>query len=304
MAALQFQSSGDLIADRRFEWARESLAQGDTAAAVDLLTQALELVPGYAAGWFLLGEAREKSGDRAGAIEAFRHARAADPSDAHGAAMHLIRLGALPQSAMPETYVRALFDGYAARFDTALTEKLDYVAPEILLRAVRAHHPEKFASLLDLGCGTGLGGAAFRPFADRLVGMDLSTGMLAQARAKGIYARLEEGDVVAFLTREAQAKVPYDLVLAADVFAYLDDLSPVTRAASAVLESGGLYAFTVETHDGEGVILRETLRYAHGVAHVRSALSGLDILTLEPAVTRREKGAPVPGLVCVARKTT
>ena len=96
--------------------------KGDLAAAADLLMQALELAPGYASAWFVLGELREKLGDRAGAIAAFAQARAADPQDRHGAAVHLVRLGAEPAAAMPEGYVRALFDGYAPGFDQALTE--------------------------------------------------------------------------------------------------------------------------------------------------------------------------------------
>lgn len=73
-----FLSSGDIIADRRFEWARDREAKGDLAAAADLLVQALELAPGYAAAWFVLGELREKLGDRAGAITAFEQAKAMD----------------------------------------------------------------------------------------------------------------------------------------------------------------------------------------------------------------------------------
>jgi predicted TPR repeat methyltransferase len=44
------------------------------------------------------------------------------------------------------------------------------------------------------------------------------------------------------------------------------------------------------------------LRYAHGAAHVRSAIAdaGLNLLALNPAVTRKEKGAPVPSVVVVA----
>jgi predicted TPR repeat methyltransferase len=88
---------------------------------------------------------------------------------------------------MPESYVRTLFDGYAGGFDRALTEGLSYRAPELLLRAVEASGVRmKFGSVLDLGCGTGLAGAAFRPYCDWLVGVDLSPAMLAQARAKGL----------------------------------------------------------------------------------------------------------------------
>ena len=131
-------SSGNLIADRRFEWARDCEAKGDLAAAADLLVQALELAPAYAPAWFVLGELREKLGDRAGAVAAFAQARVADPQDRHGAALHLARLGAEPAAAMPESYVRTLFDGYATGFDQALTEGLSYCAPALLFGAVAA----------------------------------------------------------------------------------------------------------------------------------------------------------------------
>ncbi len=297
--------SGNLIADRRFEWARDLEAKGDLAGAADLLTQALELAPGYASAWFALGELREKLGQRDGAIAAFREAAQADRQDRHGAMLHLIRLGVRPAGAMPEGYVRALFDGYAPAFDQALTEGLGYRAPELLLgavRAARAGERMKFGSVLDLGCGTGLAGAAFRPHCDWLVGVDLSPAMLAQARTKGLYDRLSEGEVLGFLGGEVQAKAQYHLILAADVFMYLDDLAPVLKAAARVLAPSGLIAFSVETHDGDGVMLRDTLRYAHNAAHVRAALTaaGLKILSVDFAATRTEKGVPVPGLIVVA----
>ena len=298
--------SGNLIADRRFEWARDLAAKGDLDAAADLLTQTLELAPLYASAWFALGKIREKLNDRDGAIAAFRKAADADPQDRHGAALHLIRLGAKPSAAMPEGYVRALFDGYAPCFDRVLTEGLGYRAPELLLHAVQAAHAGsriKFGSLLDLGCGTGLAGAAFRPFCDWLVGVDLSFAMLSQARPKGIYDRLAESEVLGFLSGEVAAKVRYHLILAADVFMYLDDLGPVLKAVAAVLAPSGSMAFSVETHEGDGVILRDTLRYAHGATHVRAALeaAGLALVSLDSAVTRTEKGVPVPGLIVVAR---
>lgn len=297
--------SGNLLADRRFEWARDLAAKGDLAGAADLLMQALELAPGYAAAWFALGELREKLGLSDGAIAAFEQARAADPQDRHGAALHLIRLGARTAAAMPESYVRTLFDGYAPAFDQALRQGLGYRAPELLLHAVqaaRAGERMKFGAVLDLGCGTGLAGAAFRPTCDWLVGVDLSPAMLAQARAKGLYDRLVEGDVAAFLASEAAAPTRYHLIVAADVFMYLDALTPVLSAAAQVLTPSATIAFSVETYEGDDVILRDTLRYAHGAAHVRAALdaTGLKLVSLETAATRTEKNVPVPGLIVVA----
>jgi predicted TPR repeat methyltransferase len=294
-------SSGNLLADRRYEWARDARDKGDLAAAADLLRQALELSPSYASAWFALGEVSDRLGDREAAVAAFSRARESDPLDRHGAALHLIRLGAQPASAMPEAYVRTLFDGYATSFDRALTQGLNYRAPELLRRAVEgAGKQKKFGTALDLGCGTGLGGDAFRSVTDWLVGVDLSPAMLAQARAKGLYDRLIENDILTFLNAEASIKARYHLVLAADVFVYFDDLAPVLKAAAQVLD--GLIAISVETHDGDGVLLRDTLRYAHDAAHVRGALTaaGLKLVSLDPTSTRTEKGIAVPGLIVVA----
>lgn len=298
-------SSGNLIADRRFEWARDREAKGDLDGAADLLMQALEVAPGYASAWFVLGELREKLGDRAGAIAAFERAKAADPSDHHGATVHLMRLGARATAAMPEGYVRALFDGYAPGFDKALTEGLGYRAPELLFGAVQAAHAGarmKFGSVLDLGCGTGLAALPFRPFSDWMVGVDLSAAMLAQARGKGLYDRVIEAEVQRYLTEEAEIGARYHLVLAADVFMYFDNLEPVLKSAAQVLAPVGQLAFSVETHDGDGILLRETLRYAHGEAHVQRAVAaaGLKPVRLASASTRMEKGVPVPGLIVLA----
>ena len=51
-----------------------------------------------------------------------------------------------------------------------------------------------------------------------------------------------------------------------------------------------------------GVILRETLRYAHSEAHVQAALAaaGLNPISVDFGSTRTEKGVPVPGLIVVA----
>jgi predicted TPR repeat methyltransferase len=72
-----------------------------------------------------------------------------------------------------------------------------------------------------------------------------------------------------------------------------------------VLTAGGLVAFTVETHDGEGVILGQGLRYAHAASYVRSRIkaAGLALSLLEDLSARNEDNAPVPGLVVVAEKT-
>lgn len=157
-----FISSGNQIADRRFEFGKELEKRGDLAGAADLYAQAVEIAPGFASAWFALGEVKARRGETDAAV----------------------------------------------------------------------------------------------------------------------------------------------VVVAADSLPYWPDLVPLAREIARVLERRGLFAFTVETHEGPEVLLRETLRYAHGQGHVRGALAegGLDCIGLRAAWSRREKGIPVPGLVVVAAK--
>jgi predicted TPR repeat methyltransferase len=307
-----FVSSGDLIADRRYKWAIDQAARGDFVAAADILAQTVEIAPAFATAWFALGAIRDRLGDRTGAIAAFEKTRNADPDDYHGARLQLARLGSGETTpAMSEAYVRRLFDQYAGRFDTALTVRLAYRGPAVLRQAVEqaAHavvRPLRFARMLDLGCGTGLAGAAFAPLADRLVGVDLSPAMVAQAESKQLYDRLVTGDLTAFLKGEWDSRETYDLVVAADVFVYVSDLMPVLAAAARILAPGGLFAFTVETHAGEGVTLLQTLRYAHGEPYIRRTLgdAGLAATSIARAAVRSEKGVPVDSLVVIAVAST
>jgi predicted TPR repeat methyltransferase len=307
MPARLFLSSGDLIADRRFEFARDLQLKGDLAAAADLLEQAVELAPNFASAWFTLGEVRNKLGQTDLAIAAFRRAHAADPDDRHGASVWLMRLGAEALSAMPRGYVQTMFDQYAPRFEAALLGDLDYRAPELLFKAVlatrhAAKKPAFFKRAIDLGCGTGLGAAAFAKEVDHFTGIDLSPKMLDQARLTGLYAELEVADMVDGLRARADASA--NLVLAADALCYAAELAPVLAEARRVLTPGGLFAFTLETHGGDGVAIGAGLRYAHAKAHVRDRVvaSGLALSHLEEASPRTEDNEPVRGLVVVATR--
>ncbi|MGA8614546.1 MAG: methyltransferase domain-containing protein [Xanthobacteraceae bacterium] len=307
-----FVTSDDLIADRRYKWALDQAARGDFAGAAEILEQTVELAPRFATAWFALGAIRDQLGDRSKAVAAFERARDADPDDYHGARLQLARIGAGDAApAMTQTYVRRLFDQYAGRYDASLTEHLDYRGPALLRTAVEsvmrgAGRPMRFGSMLDLGCGTGLGGAAFRPFVDWLVGIDLSPAMIARAATKGLYDRLIAADIAACLANEITDKAAYHLALAADVFVYVNDLAPIVASVARVLAPDAVLAFTVETHAGSGVKLLPTLRYAHGEAYLRALLrdAGLAVVHLDKTPVRTEKGVPVDSLVVIAQPST
>jgi predicted TPR repeat methyltransferase len=308
MPARLFLSSGDLMADRRFDFARDLQLKGDLVAAADLLLQATELAPGFASAWFTLGQIREQLSQREAAIAAFHKAREADPDDRHGASLRLMLLGAERLSAMPKAYVRALFDQYAPKFETALVDDLGYRGPALLFKAVlAARHavkkPAFFKRAIDLGCGTGLAATAFAKEVDHFIGVDLSPRMIEKARSTGLYAELEVADMLQGLRGRPETST--ELILAADAMVYVADLAPVLGEARRVLVSGGVLAFTVETHRGDGVILGEGLRYAHSAGYVRASINdaGLTLSQFDELSARNEDNAPVPGLVVVAAKT-
>lgn len=293
------------LADRRLDYARALLAEGDAAAAADLARQALELVPDAADIHFVIGEAEQAAGSPVAAAEAFRRCLALDPADRLGAAPRLARLDGTTPASMPPAYVGALFDQYASGFDAALAGRLSYRGPAILADAIEracrsTGRAMRFGRALDLGCGTGLAGAALRPAVEHLEGVDLSRAMLRVARGKRVYDALRSGDVTADLAAAGRASL--DMVLAADVLVYLGDLEPLVSAAAQALAPGGLFAFTVERHDGpEPFVLGAKLRYAHGRAHLlQSARNAyLRPVLVEDCSTRREAGVPVPGLIAV-----
>ena len=302
-SASLFISSGDPLLDRRFEWADGLLGRGEPQAAAELLEDTLARAPEFIAGWFLLGGAREQAGERRGAIEAYRRALALDRDDRLGAGLRLARLGERKASgAMPGAYIRTLFDQYAARFDSELRDALHYRGPALLRAAIEEVFgaDRRFVRALDLGCGTGLMGEAIREKVDELVGVDLSPAMLAAAERKRIYDRLVVGDLISFLEAEDRS---FDLIVAADAFVYLDDLAPALYRASRRLTASGAIAFSVETHAENGVILRDTLRFAHGEPHLRAAAAeaSLDVAHLAKASTRTEKNLPVEGILAVLR---
>src|SRR4030081_3536802 len=102
---------------------------------------------------------------------------------------------------MGQAYVRALFDQYAPKFETALVDDLGYRGPALLFKAVLAarhvvREPAFFKRAIDLGCGTGLAATAFVRSVDHFIGIDLSPRMIERARATRLYAELEVADML------------------------------------------------------------------------------------------------------------
>lgn len=300
-------SSGDPIADRRVCYAQMLAESGDVIAALDLLAQALELAPDFLPGLELLGRFAVAAGETSTAFETWRRMLVLDPSDRFGAELKLAAHGALEVKATPVlAYVETLFDAYACDFDAALAQRLAYKVPQIIedmLSGLGAAGTDPaFVHALDIGCGTGLMGERLRRRCSYLEGVDLSEAMVRQAESKRIYDRAERGELLAWLGAHAGE---VDLVTAADVFAYLGDLTSVFAAVARVLLPGGLFVFSVEAHDGpEPLMLRPSLRYAHSEARLCDGLAaaGFDVVTCNRADIRLDQGEPIVGFIVCARR--
>ena len=147
--------------------------------------------------------------------------------------------GAAAPPTAPPGYVEGLFDDYSAEFDAHLVGVLGYKGHTLLVENLP--EPERrFASALDLGCGTGLCGPLLAPRTDRLIGIDLAAGMLERARALGVYDRLERAEVVAWLEATAER---FDLIVSADVLVYIGDLDRLFAGARRALAPSGVFGF-------------------------------------------------------------
>lgn len=286
-------SSGDLRADKRFQMGVDYLSLEAFDAACDLFAQCLELAPDYLPCLSRYGEALALRGLDSDAKRIYAHLATLDKDDLFGGRLGLARLEGVTRE-MSAVYVAALFDDYAARFETALVKDLHYIAPRLLFEAVKGVS----GAVLDLGCGTGLMGDLLHVQASSLVGVDLSADMVALAHKKQIYSALHVAEMVDFM--RGQPSASFDMVIAADVFVYVGDLREVFQKAARLLPVGGTLAFTVQACD-EGFHLGEDWRYAHSEATLRAWLApSFHVKQCEAITPRSNKNQPVRGWLVMA----
>jgi predicted TPR repeat methyltransferase len=259
----------------------------------------LMLRPGDPNAWRHLALAYCLHGDREKAVELCREWLKRWPHDPQ--ALHTLAAcsGCDIPSRASDAYVEQVFDSFAESFEAKLM-RLEYRAPELIASALAAAGIDARGHLhvLDLGCGTGLCGSLLAPYAGRLVGVDLSKGMLEHAAAKRMYDDLVQTELTAFLL---QFDAAWDVIVAADTLVYFGELEPVVAAAARALRPGGMFVFTLEhavDFETTTFTLQPHGRYAHAADYVESLVAAFGLKSvIVRAELRKESGLPVAGLV-------
>jgi predicted TPR repeat methyltransferase len=277
-----------------------------TDEALTSYRQALLLRPFHANSYRRLGGALYAYDRIDEAAEVYRTWLSLEPDNP--VAQHLLSActgQAVPTRASDAT-VRTIFESFAETFDEVL-EKLQYRAPALVAQAAAEvmGPPAARLDILDAGCGTGLCGEHFKPFARRLVGVDLSLEMLKRAAVRKLYDDLILGELTAFVGAVPAA---WDIVISADTLVYFGDLAAVAAAVARGLRPGGHLVMTLERASGDeaplGFRINPHGRYSHTERYVREVLTTarLEPRALTPVHLRLEFKKPVDGLLVVASR--
>lgn len=271
--------------------------------ALTCYRKAVALAPDRSDAVWGLAECHASLDENDHAIRCYRRYLELEPDEPE--ALHMLAaLGDRPPPRRADDgYVAGLFDRFAEDFDDQLLRELDYQVPEHLFDALAPilGDPAAILDILDLGCGTGLSGQLLRHHARRLDGVDLSAGMLREARSRAVYDSLTEAEITHHLMA---GNVHYDVVMAGDVLGYFGALSAVFRGVTRILRDGSLFAFSVECHEGPGYRLTQSGRYVHSRRYIRrlASAAGLQELSVTTETLRFEYGEGVEGDIWVLEK--
>ena len=262
--------------------------------------RAVELSPDDGEAWCAMAELAHIVGQRDQARIGYEKYLESNPEDAEVRHILTALRDEAPPGRVPDACIQQLYRKFSAFYESNMVDTLGYEGPERMaeLLALVLGDGGDF-SVLDLGCGTGLSGLMLRPRARRLTGIDLSPEMVEKARTRGIYDRLEVGELTGWLANDKNA---YDLIVACDTLIYFGDLEPVMRAVKARLKPGGIFAFSVERGD-QAYRLTDSGRYVHTAEHIAAASrrASLECLRVNEGFLRMEYGREVTGLFAALR---
>ena len=292
---------GDRSADTLYNMAltHQECRQHDEAAS--LYKQVLEADPGHLSSLNNYAYLCHQTGKLNEAESLYTKLLQINPS--HSAAKHMVNaLKGTTTSSAPLDYVESVFDGYADHFEESLLQELHYQTPTELWKLYCSHFPQSQKSFcLDLGCGTGLAGLAFQSACSAIHGVDISEKILLVAKEKQLYSSLIKDDILNYLEN---CDTSYDLIIAADVFTYMGDLTALFKACRKRMAPRGLLIFSVEEGAGDSFSLKDTGRFGHPYAYIEKLYQSneLRLAAFEKSRLRKDRDEWIAGYLFILQK--
>lgn len=309
---------------------------GHHEEAIEVLAQAVRVDPSVAGSWLNLGNVLVDTARYADAEKAYRHALqrdpslvsaigglgialtaigqrdeaigfltdylAREPSDPLGASLRLAALGAIAPPARPSAaHMRETYARRAAEWDEKIGQAEHYPGLTLIRGATeKALAGRTGLTILDAGCGTGMCGPFLRPYATRLIGVDLSAEMLDQARPKAVYDQLDTADLYDTLAAHPDT---YDVIVAGAVLIHIGDVGGFFEAALPALRPGGILVATAFAGDSEPVRVSKECVYWHAPLALLSAAdkAGWTLLNYDRGVHEYSDAGPVEAIAAVWR---
>lgn len=140
---------------------------------------------------------------------------------------------------------RDLYDDWSQSYDSHLLEDFGYISPRIVAQTLADRSRQRDVDIIDYGCGTGLVGEELsRQGFTTVDGVDISAGMLGQAREKGVYRNLISVDLTAQIALDDAV---YDVAICVGAMGAGHVGARHVPQLLRPLKSGGLFIITINS---------------------------------------------------------
>ncbi len=187
---------------------------------------------------------------------------------------------------------RALYRDWAETYDETMLQGLGYRSPATVARLLGEHLSDRQASVLDLGCGTGLAGHKLAELGFTTIdGLDLSPDMMQVAARRNVYRQ--------FIAADLNERLPmpdstYEGASCSGTFTHGHVDARCLDEVFRVLKFGAPFAFTVKLEVWEALGFKEKLAQLQQSGRISETVLVHD---------RHYDNATVPdGVFCVYRR--
>ncbi len=187
---------------------------------------------------------------------------------------------------------RALYRDWAETYDETMLQGLGYRSPDTVARLLGEHLADRQATVLDIGCGTGLAGHKLADLGFTTIdGLDLSPEMMQVAARRGVYRQF----VVADLNQRLPMRdASYEGASCSGTFTHGHVDARCLDEVFRVLKLGAPFAFTVKLEVWEPLGFKDKLAQLQQSGRIAEVALTHD---------RHYDNATVPdGVFCVYRR--